>query len=58
MLARSVLRDALRQRIDAELAELLSDSAVDSDRIALTRGTVRLRVHREPKPVETSWFGL
>ena len=22
------------------------------------RGTVRLRVHREPKPVETSWFGL
>jgi len=116
------------RRIDAELAELLSDSAVDSDRLALTRGpdapralsfragdleialeihdadpgvrllgqlappepdtidvqrddgtiaattnadelgrfrtsldargTVRLRVRREPKPVETSWFGL
>jgi uncharacterized protein (DUF1684 family) len=116
------------RRVDAELAELLSDSAVDSDRLALTRGpgtpraldfaaddleiaieihdadpgvtilgqlappeaatvevqrddgttaastsadelgrfrleldergTVRLRIVREPKPVETSWFGL
>ena len=40
----SVAKAALGwQRIDVELAELLADSALDSDRVTLTRGDARAR---------------